>query len=312
MSADGRFSSVDLAAAETVFEPAGEGEGYWVGAPSVVRHCGSTYLAARWRTPDRRGHAVAIYERVGDDYEERTRISAASLGVESVERAALLSDPGTGDLKLYLPVDRGENDWCILTFDDAAEPSSFAPGTARPALRPAPGAVDDVTVKDPVVLTSDSRYYMYYAGHDGTSEQAHLATSPDGETWSRVDGNPVLARGGWHDHHTRVSCVFRSPSDDEWLVCYDGSARADYGATWNLRTGLAVTPDLEQVVDVTPDGPLLGAPEVGSDIELETFGTCRYVDVLPAGDGIEIFAEVARPDGSFALVRTDVHWDRCD
>lgn len=308
MSHDGRFPAVNLATAETVFEPPGDGEGYWVGAPCATRHDGSTYLAVRWRTPDRRGHTVTIYERDEGQYEERTRLTAAALGVASVERAALVSDPRTGDLKLYVPVDRGANDWCVLKLDDAPEPGAFDPETARPVLTPASGTTDEVTVKDPVVVTVDERYYMYYAGHDGTSEQAHLATSVDGEDWERAASNPVLARGGWHDYHTRISCVLPSPYDDEWLVCYDGSGREDYGATWNLRTGLAASSDLERVADRSPDRPHLGAPGPGRATELDTFGTCRYLDWLVSGEDLELFAEVARPDGSFELVRCLVPW----
>lgn len=300
---------VDLSVAETVFQPPGDGEGHWVGAPSVHRHEGATYLAVRWRTPDRRGHAVAIYERTGPgEYEERARITAAALGVESVERPALLADPRTGALKLYLPVDRGDNDWHILKLDDVPAPAAFDPGTAREVLAPRPGTTDAVTVKDPVVFTVGTQYYMFYAGHDGDSEQAHLAVSTDGEAWTRASTNPVLERAGWHDHHVRVSCVLPAPGAPAWLVWYDGSGCADYGATWNLRTGMAVAHDLDRPVDATPRGPLLAAPAADGDVALDSFGTCRYLDVLVDDDELELFVEVTRPDGAFELRRCVARW----
>lgn len=160
------------------------------------------------------------------------------------------------------------------------------------------------------MVTIDGRYYMFYAGHDGVSEQAHLATSTDGEHWTRAGANPVLERNGWHDYHTRVSCVLRAPdaAGSEWLVTYDGSGTDDYGATWNLRTGVAVAGGLSALVDTTPDGPALSSPTADRRMGLETFGTCRYVDALVDGDELELVAEVARPDGAFELRRCVVPW----
>lgn len=301
--------AVDWSAATTVFEPPGDGEGHWVGAPCVHRHGGSTYLAARWRSPERRGYAIAVYERTGPDaYDERVRITAADLGVVSVERPSLLSDPRTGDLKLYVPVDRGENDWCIRKLRDEPTPGTFDPATARDVLLPEPGTTDEVTVKDPYVVTLGGRYYVFYAGSDGESEQAHLATSADGEDWRRVSGNPIIGRGGWHDHHTRVSCVLPAPDAPVWIALYDGSGRDDHGKTWNLRTGAAVSHDLRRFVDATPLNPALSAPTVAGATSLDSFGTCRYVDILRTDEGAELFAEVARDDGAFELRRCPVDW----
>lgn len=309
MSDDAPLPAVDWSSATTVFEPPGDGEGHWVGAPCLHRHGGTTYLAVRWRTPERRGYAVAIYERTGPDaFDERARLTADELGVVSVERPALLSDPTSGDLKLYVPVDRDANDWRIRKLADVSRPEAFDPATARDVLVPAAGTTDSVTVKDPYVVTLGERYYMFYAGSDGESEQAHLATSTDGERWERASTNPVLGRRGWHDHHTRVSCVFPPADASERLVCYDGSGQDDYGATWNLRTGVAVSPNLERLVDVTPGGPVLSSPAIGRETDLAAYGTCRYVDVLPTDDGVELFAEVARPDGAFSLRRCAVDW----
>jgi hypothetical protein len=296
--------SADLARAETVFEPPGRSEGHWVGAPCVHRHGGATYLAVRWRSPERRGYAVTIHERTGPNaIEERARLTADDLGVVSVERPALATDPRSGALKLYLPVEHGENDWTIRKLDDAESPSGFDPTTARDVLVPRPGSSNGETVKDPCVVTLGGRYYMFYAGHDGTSERAHLATSADGESWNRVDHNPVLGREGWHDHHTRVSCVVPAPDAPVWLVYYDGSGADDYGATWNLRTGVAVAHDIARPVDATPDRPALSSPAADRAVGLDGFGTCRYADVLVGEGDRELFVEVARSDGAFELRR---------
>lgn len=309
MTVDAPVPWVDWDDAATVFDPPGAGEGHWVGAPSVCRHDGRTYLAARWRDPERRGYAVGIYERTGaGTYDELARITAGDLDVESVERPALLADPETGDARLYLPVDRGENDWMVRAFDDAPHPGAFDPATARTVLRPAAAGSDAVTVKDPCVVVAGGRYYMFYAGADDVSERAHLAHSDDGEAWTRSDANPVLDRAGWHDHHVRVTAVRRAPGGDGWVALYDGSGRDDHGRTWNLRTGVAAGPDLAGLRDATPDRPALAAPHASRDPGLDGFGACRYVEPCRLDGEDVLFAEVARSDGAFELVRAPVHW----
>lgn len=302
MSTYATAPNIDTASMETLLEPTGERQGHWVGAPCVHRHDGSTYLAVRWRDPDRRGWKATIYEyESGGTLTELVDIEAAALGVVSVERLALVTNPHTGDLQCFLPVDRGGNDWIIRKLADVTHPSEFDPTTARTVLKPVPGTADAGTVKDPVIETVGGRYFMFYAGADGRSEQAHLATSVDGETWERYPDNPVIDRAYWHDHHTRVSAVVPAPDAPVWLVFYEGSGVSDVGRTWNLRTGLAVSPDLERLTDVSHAGPLYSAPTADRAAGVQNFATCRYLDVLDRGEKWQVFAEVAREDESFAL-----------
>lgn len=288
--------------ATTLLEPPGTGDGHWIGAPCVHEHDGTTYLAVRERTPDERGRAVIIHERIGDlEYESVLRITAPELGVVSVERPALVTDPTTGQFELFLPVDHGANQWTIQKLAPVDRPGELDPSTARDVLRPRSGESDRATVKDPYVVTVGGRYYMFYSGNDGRSEQAHLATSVEGDTWDRVPDNPIIERQYWHDHHTRVSCVIPARDAPTWQVFYDGSGLTDEGRTWNLRTGLAISEDLETFVDTTPTAPVYQAPTSTATTGVETFAACRYMDILARRDAWEVFAEVARADGAFEL-----------
>lgn len=304
MTGYARLPQVDFERAKLVFEPSGSGEGNRVGAPSILRHEDSTYLAVRWHEPGRRGFAVALCELTARDrFVERTRITADELGVRSLGRPALVADPRSRALKLYLSVDASDGNWAVQALDEAATLEGFDPRTATTVLAPRSGESDAASVSDPYVLTLGGRYFAFYAGHDGTSEQAHLATSVDGERWQRIGSNPLLGRRGWHDCHTRISCVVPAPAAPVWNVFYDGSGRDDYGRDWNQRTGVAVAHDLSGLVDTTPNGPALAAPDADGDADLDGPGACRYVDVLADEDGRELFAEVARPDGSTELRR---------
>lgn len=297
--------TIDTSALSTLMTPDGTGEGHWIGAPSAHYYHGRTLLAVRERTPEERGHTVGIYERIDGEYQERSRIAAADLNVRSIERPALTTDPDSGQLKLYVPVDKHRNCWHIEKLDDVDDPEAFDPGTARRVLAPDAGSADRATVKDPVVITTGGQYYMFYAGNDGNTTTANLATSIDGESWTRRE-EPILHSQYWHDERTRVSCVVPACDAPVWYVFYGGSGRTDYGSTWNLRTGVAITPDLRSFVDTTPHGPVYSAPTGEQRLAPQSFATCRYMDILPNGDEWEVFLEVAREDGSFVLAHDQI------
>lgn len=289
----------------TLLEPDTGAEGYWTGAPCAHNYDGSRLLAVRERTTDERGHALHLY-RHGEDLTRVRSLTADELGVVSVERAALATDPRTGRLVVYVPVDHGSNQWSIQRLDAVKDPAELDPATARDVLSPQPGGSDCVTVKDPYVVVVGGRYYMFYAGSDGQSEQAHLATSVDGTSFTRAETNPIIPRQYWHDHHTRVSCVLPAPDAPVWWVFYEGSATTDAGNTWNLRTALAVSHGLETIMDTSPAGPLYGSPTAGTDTGVDTFATFRYLDLLRTEEGLEAYYEVARPDGAFELRHAEV------
>lgn len=292
---------IDSATATRIMEPPDHGEGNWIGAPCVHRHEGRTFLAVRERNPDDRGHTIVIYEREAiETYTECVRITATDLNVTSIERPALTTDPHSKKLKLYVPVDAHRNCWHIQKLADVDRPAAFDPDTAHDVLRPESGNTDRSTVKDPYIITTGGKYYMFYAGSDGDSTRAHLATSVDGVTWSRRD-EPIIHSQFWHDVRTRVSCVVPAPDAPIWYVFYDGSGRTDYGSTWNLRTGLAISPDLQTFEDTSPYGPVISAPTADHQLAPQTFATCRYMDVLQTDDGWDVYLEMARDDGSFAL-----------
>lgn len=237
-----------------------QGEDYWTGAPSIETYEDDTYIAFRERTPDERGRAIHIHRETDSGYEPVTSVTADALDAVSVERPALITDPETDQLRLYLPVDDGDA-WRIEQLAPVDDPAAFDPETATTVLEPAPIDGDRPTVKDPVVVVDDG-FHLFYAEHDGVSEQASYAYSPDGDNFTVPNRNTVLPRNGWHDHHTRISAAV--PVDDGWLFTYDGSGTDDYGKTWNLRTGIGYATELgAMITDRSPDTPVLQAPKIG-------------------------------------------------
>jgi predicted GH43/DUF377 family glycosyl hydrolase len=77
---------------------------------------------------------------------------------------------------------------------------------ANPVLsRGADGEWDDDFLFAPVVLYDGTQFRMWYGGGDGSVQQVGYATSPDGTTWTKYAGNPVMG-------------VAPSGSEDDWIV----------------------------------------------------------------------------------------------
>ena len=81
------------AEADVVVEPPGEGDGYWAGGPSAVRHGGTWWLAYRLRRPVDRGRGYANVVARSEDgvrFTEVARVTSEQMGAASLERPALV------------------------------------------------------------------------------------------------------------------------------------------------------------------------------------------------------------------------------
>ena len=100
------------------------------------------------------------------------------------------------------------------------------------------GAWDDNRINYPYVLFDGSEYMMWYGGDDGSNWRIGLATSPDGISWTKHAGNPVLdlgPDGSWDDEWIDCARVhFDGTEYRMWYTGYDGS---------HFRVGLAASPD---------------------------------------------------------------------
>ncbi len=113
------------------------------------------------------------------------------------------------------------------------------------------GSLDQSGVYNPAVLhdvsegvknSTTDEYKMYYSMHDGTNVRIGLATSPDGYTWAKYSGNPVLnlpGTGTWDDTHVNPSSILKAGSiyhlyysgykSPTWQI---GHATSNDGFTW--------------------------------------------------------------------------------
>ncbi len=126
---------------------------------------------------------------------------------------------------------------------------NWVKSAANPVLGPgAPGEWDESWVESPTVVKVGGTFFMWYSGiqYDVFHFAIGLATSPDGETWTKHPANPVLGpepANNWEDALVYAPAVIH---DGERLVMWYvginaqtfldamriGMAYSDDGATW--------------------------------------------------------------------------------
>lgn len=287
---------------EVILKPDKEEPEWWAGAPSVVRDPqGIFWLACRMRTADSprglRGYEIRLLRsQDGIHFKQAHRLRREEVPIPGFERPALLIDPVTRQFKLYACGPWKGGPWCIIKFDDAQDPTQFNPSSARPVISPMPKSYErDITVeeyKDPVVIYTEGRYHCYVIGIIRRTERIFHFQSEDGETWSPV-GNPyesIMDLTGWHNFYVRPASIL--PLKVGYLFIYEGSHVSWYDPVYNITTGLAFTFDLHNMMDLTPNSPLILSTTPG-----EQFRTWRYSHWMEVNGDLWVYAEVACPGG---------------
>jgi predicted GH43/DUF377 family glycosyl hydrolase len=106
-----------------------------------------------------------------------------------------------------------------------------------------PGAFDDAHLWGPDVHYDGTMYHMWYTGESSTGlMQVGYATSPDGATWTKHPGNPVLTvgvEGEWDDTVVFVSSVVIDGG--QFHMWYEGGD--DLENLGGGQVGYAMSPD---------------------------------------------------------------------
>jgi hypothetical protein len=308
---DGAMTSDDVGAAlslplpgrapsELAVPAPGSGEQRWAGAPTALVDADGTILMS-YRVRDGEGDRVLLARSVdGVAFRTIAELTAESIGVPMVERAALVP-VGAGDVpgwRLYVScAEQGSKAWWIGLLEAPSLDRLVAADVRR--LELGRGPFD--AVKDPIVRqTGDGRWEAWVCCHhlDVPGEEDRMCTlhaiSPDGIAWD-VATEPVLSGrpGRWDARGARVTCVLT-----DRRAYYDGRATA--AENWFERTGIAL-PTGDGTTREDPGGAALQA------VDDEPVADVRYTEVvtLPTG-GHRLYYEARRPDGHHEL-RTELH-----
>jgi len=289
----------------TVLKPDKNEPEYWAGAPSVVRdEEGTFWMAARMRSPEHprglRGYEIRILKsKDGIKFKKVHEIHREKVPIPGFERPALLIDPLTKKFKLYACGPWQEGSWSIIKFDDADDPTKFVANSAKPVIQaPAKQYNRDVSVleyKDPFIIYANGSYHCYVIGYIRRNERLFHYTSENGENWEPVGdiNQPVMDLSGWHNFFIRPASVI--PMGIGYLFVYEGSSTTWFDPVYNVVTGIGFTFDLHNVVDLTPESPLVMSTTPGQ------FHTWRYSHWMMVDDELFVYAEVANPNHSHEI-----------
>lgn len=308
----GRALVFDPEEGETIVAPAGEGPGYWAGAPSVLYDADSSrfylYYRVRKPRPVRGGECHIAESSDGVAFRTVWVAKKEDLGSTSVERCCLTRALDGAWLLYVSYVDPSDDRWCIDVIE-ADGPSAFDPARRRAVLRAEGTGTEGV--KDPWVMVVNGLYYVLvsYAETVPVPQERRsemhatadiyntgltlsctgLATSGDGRsfTW---EGELLRPRAGaWDAYAARLGCLV--PTAHGWVGYYDGAASVE--ENYEERTGLVQTWDLRTFHRLSQTGPTI--------VSAHSSGGLRYVDAVPFDDEILFYYEYCRPDGSHEL-----------
>jgi len=122
----------------------------------------------------------------------------------------------------------------------------------NPVLLPGPSEWDNRHVWAGPVIIDDGCYKIWYTGqgYSSPADRIGLATSTDGFTWSKCEGNPVLdvgQSGSWDSGTVYCSCLVRKGSS--LLMWYNGQSYEPWGPR---RIGFATSYAMA-AVNLDPD-----------------------------------------------------------
>ncbi len=175
-------------------------------------------------------------------------------------RSAVISPEGTWMLFFHTSGLNGRASSGLIGRATAPGPDGPWAVDPAPALIPgADGSWDDLSVRDPFVISIDGEYRMYYAGDSGDAD-AHpdrrigMATSSDGVVWDKyddpntgglyADSDPVFERGGedaWDE--LRVFHPMVLPTGDSYVMFYQSTRHFQDERHRTYMYGYAVSDD---------------------------------------------------------------------
>lgn len=299
---------------QIIRNPAGQGQGYWVGCPGAFHAADehAWYLTYRIRrprgiAPDRGGEVRIARSTDLERWDDVVTVRKDEYQSASIERSCLHrgSDGAWRYFTSYVSPEDGR--WCTAVMK-AARVEELNPAHQKVIFSGPKFGLEGV--KDPWILERDGVYHLILSvatPTPKTGDGSHatldifntgecksataLATSRDLDNWEWH--GVVFAPGstGWDQYCRRINSIV--PIGKRFLAFYDGSA--SHAENYEEKCGLAVSDDLRSWKTLSPQGPIFTSPHTSTSL--------RYVDAKANGAGWNLFYEFARADGSHDMRR---------
>lgn len=303
---------MNLSRGQTIREPVGNSNGYWVGAPGAYYDPADKtwYLTYRIRRPrgvqpDRGGEAVIARSTDLRHWEDIWSVKKSEYHTASIERGTL--HRGQDMVWRYFTsyVDPADGRWCVAMLRGTVVDKLYTKNvdvlfTAKP--------LGLEGIKDPWIFDYDGIYFMFLSvalsTHKTTTEShstsdiyntgecisaTGLATSHDLDHWKWESTIFHPGASGWDCYCRRINSVV--PVNGAFLAFYDGSA--SHTENYEEKTGIAMSLNLRHWRSLSPKGPAYISPHGSHSL--------RYIDAQNNGNRACIFYECARADGAHDL-----------
>jgi len=129
---------------------------------------------------------------------------------------------------------------------------SFSKSSQNPVITTNPSSWESNYVWQPSSLQDGTSLKLWYSGYNGSRFQIGLATSTNGETWSKNGSNPVISRLSIDNKDAHDPTVIKNGSSYEmWYVGSDGGGATNYsvfratsndGISWNSSSSPVFRP----------------------------------------------------------------------
>ncbi len=174
----------------------------------------------------------------------------------AIDAEVFLDEP-TGKAFLYFATRDPQMKRQMIGMAKADLSSDFSAGTwtdvsvAGPLLQPEL-PWEQLCIEAPSVMKRGSTYYMFYAGaYNNVPQQIGVASSPDGEHWTRLSEHPLLANGGpgaWNSSESGHPGILTL--GDKTYLFYQGND--DHGETYYISMVQLRWKDGRPYVDPAP------------------------------------------------------------
>jgi len=181
----------------------------------------------------------------------------------------------------------------------------------NPVLPVSPGQWDAVAAIVGSVIFEDGFYHMWYSGTSGdpfSGIEIGYATSPDGVTWTKHPGNPIMTGGtpgSWDDDNNGSPRVIKDGS--RYRMWYTGRGTASGGFD---RLGYAedIITGIETLADIQPEhfhlkqnypNPFNPATTIEFTLPQSGFVTLKVYNLL--GEEVAVLLEAHQPAGNYTV-----------